>query len=415
MNNCKIFIITRTGKKENYDSNSLTFLENRNDIQFLEIKNYKEKKLTLNQNIEVIKIYNSLLEDFNFVNKNIRIIEIIKTKIEKIPNLSEYENLEELTIKDSYIKKIDYPFPINLRNLNLEYNQIDDTFFNNLDFFPLELININIGHNYITKIPPIIIRNKVNYNNNSIEEKKIFTIFLDDNIISDINKPLIDIQSIRLNMFENTQTVHRQSINIKSIGLNMFENKQTVHIQSINDSVSKSIKKILELTKNIEEYYNNNYIGEILYEFYGVYIFRIFIYSYNIRQIEKMIKDKSIHSKMHITYNNLLVRVWQIIKNHPEKNNLIERLKNEIHDSFTYCFTGRINRLVNTLSGFVEGIKVTISEKEEVQNEIAIIIRNFGEKNISKENALKKINEVFNGRNLDEKYKKSWIDALEDY
>ena len=94
MNDCKIYLITKKGKKENYTS--LTFLENRDDIQYLEIKDYKEKKLIFNKNIEIIKISNSLIDQFPLINKNIRIIEIIQSKIQKIPDLSNYKNLEEL-------------------------------------------------------------------------------------------------------------------------------------------------------------------------------------------------------------------------------------------------------------------------------------------------------------------------------
>jgi len=122
-----------------------------------------------------------------------------------------------------------------------------------------------------------------------------------------------------------------------------------------------------------------------------------------------MISDTSIHSKMNITYNDLLERIWQLIKNHSEKNNLIERLKTEMHDSYIHCFTGRINRLINSLSRFIEGVGITISEKEELQNEITII-KKFGEKKI-----LKEMNGAFNCRNLEENYKNAWIEALEDY
>ena len=445
MNYCEIYLITKKGKKENYTS--LTFLENRDDIQYLEIKNYKEKNLIFNKNIEIIKIRNSLIDQFPLINKNIRIIEIIQSKIQKIPDLSNYKNLEELTIKDSYIKTIEYSFPKNLKNLNLEYNQIDDTFFNNLDFFPLELININIGHNFITKHPPMIICNKVKYDNNNIEEKKIFTVMIDD-IMWNINKyttqhnnqrnqynnqynnqhnnqhnnqiliPLFDNNIDQNNnqmlipLFNNNFEQHIKNVITQK---NMFNTTQTVHISSINDSASKSIEKILELTKNYPVQTQQKFINELFYEFYGIYIYRIIFYQNKITFINNMISDISIQSKMHITYNDLLERIWQLIKNHSEKNNLIERLKTEIHDSYLYCFTGRINRLINSLTGFIEGVGITISEKEEVQNEITIIIKKFGEKKILKEEALKGMNEIFNGRNLEENYKNAWIEALEDY
>jgi hypothetical protein len=61
--------------------------------------------------------------------------------------------------------------------------------------------------------------------------------------------------------------------------------------------------------------------------------------------------------------------------NHKEKENLLLRLDQELMDSIGFCFTGCINRLINVLVGFVDGIKVSISYKEEIQMSIQVILK----------------------------------------
>jgi len=379
----KIIITTKDGIQNQF--NNLADIINIKNIISMELNNYNEKKLLIDKNIDVLNINNSSLEEFPIIhNKNIRIIKISTSKISKIPDLSLYENLEELTIRDAYIKTIEYQFPKNLKILNLEYNQIDNTFFNNLLFFQSEIVHINIGHNFITKEPPIDIRYKVDYNNNNIEEKKIYTVMIND---------IINVQK---NKYKN-----------------IYETGQTVHISSINSSALKSIKIILDETKKYP--INNNYINELFYEFYGSYIYRNIFYCAEMFKINCMVNDKTIHSEMKVSYNKLLERIWVLIMNHVEKKNLILRLKTEIHDSFGYCFTGRINRIINSLCGIVNDIKISISNKEEIQNELNCIIKKYGNKKISKKDALKEMNEILNNSNEDEEYKNSWIEAFNDY
>jgi len=52
----------------------------------------------------------------------------------------------------------------------------------------------------------------------------------------------------------------------------MFNSTQTLRIPSINDSASKSISKILELTKKYPIQDKNNYTRELFYAFYGIFI-----------------------------------------------------------------------------------------------------------------------------------------------
>jgi len=403
-----IIIITNNGIEETFNNKDYNNIFLRNDIKYLEINNYNKNNIEINKSVEILKMINCSLTDFPKLNGNKLTNIFIKTsKISKIPDLSNLIDLEELTIEDSYIDQINYPFPKNIKNINLTYNQLKDDIFDNLSFYPNDLVEFDIGYNFITKFPPSEIIKKVKYENNNIETKKIFIQIIEDEV-NMWNKKYNNQLDDRVNIQINNNIIN----NIDNQN-NMFNTAQTVHMSSINDSASKSIIKILELTKDYPK--EENFENDLLYNMYGNIFIRYIFHLNKIIWINFMLNDVSIHSNTKITYKKLLERIWQLIKNHEMKNDLIERLKNEIEDSFGYCFTGRINRLINSLTGFIDDIGITISVKEEVQNEINLVIKKFVEKTVNKEEALKEFEKIFEGRYLEENYKKSWIEALEDY
>jgi len=51
-----------------------------------------------------------------------------------------------------------------------------------------------------------------------------------------------------------------------------------------------------------------------------------------------------------------------------------KRLNEEMQDSECKCFTGRISRLVNCLSGYSDKVCIQISENEEINNIISVIM-----------------------------------------
>ena len=59
-----------------------------------------------------------------------------------------------------------------------------------------------------------------------------------------------------------------------------------------------------------------------------------------------------------------------------------KRLNEEMQESECKCFTGRISRLVNCLSGYSYKVEIKISENEEISNIISIIMKKRGLKTI---------------------------------
>ena len=59
-----------------------------------------------------------------------------------------------------------------------------------------------------------------------------------------------------------------------------------------------------------------------------------------------------------------------------------KRLNEEMQESECKCFTGRISRLVNCLSGYSDKVKIQITENEEISNIISVIMNKRGIKTI---------------------------------
>lgn len=321
----------------------------------------------------------------------LRILHFHSCKLEKIPDLKNYEVLEELKIVDCYISTIENLPPM-IKTLDLSYNQIYSIDYSIL---PNELVEINMSHNFLSVIPPEQWRHKINYQQNNIEEKKVI-------------QAIVGIQ----NKVQNNNN-NRINININTNNNILTGNNQSVHLSSVNRSIYRAISKINDLTKDMTS--NPHFHKDLYYHVYGNMIWRTIKYLNQILFLEKSMNDNSVHTQHHMTYKEILEKVWYIMKNHPQKENLYERFRTEISESVGYCFTGRMNRLIHVLSTFVDDINIGISEEEEIQMLIQSIIKRLNENKIKKSKAKEEMIKVFDDFGFSEEKKSGWLDALEDY
>jgi len=118
--------------------------------------------------------------------------------------------------------------------------------------------------------------------------------------------------------------------------------------------------------------------------------------------------------------STLFEKVVRIIIHHEHKEGLIERLKEELTEAMGMCFTGRMNRLVNSLSGIVEGIKVSFSIEEQIQLESQKIIERLNNKTITLKKAKEEMLEIFNDEDIIKddslmRLKNDYVNALDDF
>jgi hypothetical protein len=74
------------------------------------------------------------------------------------------------------------------------------------------------------------------------------------------------------------------------------------------------------------------------------------------------------HTTYLVSYSDLLCHVWTRIKAHENSYELIKVLDQELYDGMGLCFTGRLTRLLNVLSGFYHDIEIQIGDNEQISN-----------------------------------------------
>jgi hypothetical protein len=92
--------------------------------------------------------------------------------------------------------------------------------------------------------------------------------------------------------------------------------------------------------------------------------------------ITEYIDCNDIHSMLNITFKELFIAVMIEIESLSMELQIEikKRLNEEMQDSECKCFTGRISRLVNCLSGYSDKVKIQITENEEINNIISVIM-----------------------------------------
>ena len=128
------------------------------------------------------------------------------------------------------------------------------------------------------------------------------------------------------------------------------------YFQHITDFFDEYVKKDLLLLQNNDDNINeeNNIIENNIIEIYD-------IINTNIEENDS-IKDVNVY----------VANIITIIDEENQKS-ILEILNKEMEDSICKCFTGRISRLINCLSGFSDKVSIKISTNEEISNIIVVL------------------------------------------
>jgi hypothetical protein len=297
---------------------------------------------------------------------NLEVICLDKTNLVRLPDLSHCVKLKLVKINHSNLQHFcdnGHPLPKSLLEINLSGNNLtcENTQFAAFD--PLLPPTITTNKNYKYN------KFKLNLNDNHFKFERVPT-----NIT---NNFLLLRQGTYKHSRISFQNVHEENIRqmvLNTSGGNILQgNGQTVHLSSINRSVHASILVMekyiqdhkLTLIRNIP---TGTFQGMVWQQTFGVDV-RNFL--------QKECASEAKHSLTKKTYKELFLIIWTIICHHPSKADMIERLNVELLDSIGFCFTGKINRLINSMVGFLEGVKVSISYKEEIQMSIQTILSKF--------------------------------------
>jgi hypothetical protein len=366
---------------------------------------------------------NNISKIENLPNTLVRLF-IRDNKIEKLENLP--EGLEELWINNNNISTIEN-LPSTLKRLYINSNKINSIVSLPENIELVQMMNNSIGRIpdwildckklYIFKVDDDVIIPKnfktilnarrintieENYyeNNNMIIPDNKIDIPNEHMNVADDNNDIIDDEEMYNDgdeFFNNNDFVDDDIIdNFQDNRLDIYSDEQNIHDTTIQSSLTRSINNILSSNLYFRNYDLFDAVGNS-----GL--------SYTIiRYIMENCNDKTVHEQTNITYDKLFRYVFNYIWNSEHYDELIKILEEEIIEGLDLCFIGRLTRLVNVLSGYHNGVNLTINDKSQIGN-IAILLRSKYKGEELKINFIKEMKE----RGFDNKIINEWIEYIE--
>jgi len=129
------------------------------------------------------------------------------------------------------------------------------------------------------------------------------------------------------------------------------------------------------------------------------------------RLLFEYMDNKEVHSILNITFEELLLSVYDFIEKNENKEELYKIMNEEISEANCKCFTGRISRLINVLNGYDEHIEIHIADNEQIGNIISIIRTNLGD-NYEESEFKRRVREELMMRQYSEDVINEWLDNI---
>jgi len=300
-------------------------------------KNVTELDLSSNQISDLTPL--SVLQNLTKLNLN-------WNKIADLTPLSGLHNLTKLNLWNNQIADLTPLSGLhNLTKLNLNWNKI-------ADLTPLSglhnLTKLYLWNNQIADLTPLsgllnltelyLDRNKITMFPLSITNlTRLRTFAYDNHLITNLNNPVI---SRWLN---------------KPRDSSVYSNRENVHLTSIQTCTQSSVMKLMEHYSNIDVPHHEFFDDNTVYHNLGTYKE---VYQAVVIEINKLEGDYQITAK--------------------------QRLQEELDESKSRCYVGKLTRLVNCLSGLSDKVNIQISKNEEISN-IVIQFKSQGKERVISE------------------------------
>jgi Leucine-rich repeat (LRR) protein len=338
-------------------NNQITKIEGLETLTNLQLLWLYGNKITKIEGLNTLTILQELDLSYNKITKiegldtltNLHELDLSYNKITKIEGLNTLTNLEKLNLWNNKITKIEGLNTLtNLKKLYLSFNQI--TKIEGLNTLT-NLEKLNLWNNKITKIEGFDALTNLQ------------RLYLSFNQITEIPQNILNLRNLQdFKYYDNPiNYISPNIVRFLSRINNIYNDRQNVHDSNIQLSFRNSLNVILKdkpflIEDVINEINQNDLIDENVK-----------------RSILEWIDIKDVHSTHLITFEELLCHVWKFISGN---NEIIKVFNDNMNDSMCLCFTGRITRLVSTLDGFVDGVRLEISDNQQIG---AIIVKAVNE------------------------------------
>jgi hypothetical protein len=351
-----------------------------------------------NDAIEIDCSYNDLtyLPEFNNL-INLSTINCSSNKLRYLPEFNNLINLTAIYCPDNYLTYLpEFNNLINLKIIGCSLNMLTylpewkqlinlSTIYcshNNLTYLPefnnlINLKTINCSLNKLTYLPEwqqltnlekiYCCYNNLTYLpewNNLIRLKEIWTTY--NNLIS-LPIAWSRLPNLQLIYYYNNPIEYippnlQRIINKQNFGQNIYNDNQNIHNHNIQLSMHKSIEYLIKDKPTIS-------IDQMKQEIKNECLSFQLLIDY--------CKDQSVHTILNVTFEEVLNSVWSKIRDNINKQEIIKILNIEMLDSECKCFTGRLTRLVNCMTGFDDNIIIQISDNEQMSNISRILYNKY--------------------------------------
>jgi hypothetical protein len=375
----------------------------------------------LPQNLKHLFIMSTMCNSIVFPpNCKLETIYIDKSNITQFPDIRECQHLVSCKIIHSAITNfnITYELPATLKELNLQCNLLNNKIhqfpYSQLEKLP-KTTKINLSDNHLKyNLFPETLRMKCGlvrqetYIHNPINFRNVRAVNINANIN---NNGLAGASSTLL----GSQNVHLSSVN-KSVLQSVNTMKKYVKDNNIKITPLKIIPgTVVDVFAPIVNYFAPN---KVLFNYY---------YNKNKTKIYNLENDfelSVVNSITELTYKKTFELIWAVLchkysQKEINMNDVFERIVVEIVDGQKMCFTGKYNRLINSMVGIIDGVQVGHSTGEQLQLEFGIIIEKFNKSNNSEIMTYPFSTLVCDTKSIlemveDENIKNAWLEAIMD-
>jgi hypothetical protein len=439
MDDERITFRIKGGKKQKCDTiDELINCDKYDKIIWLKINNYIfNTNFIFPNQLEEIYIANSKnCYNLGILPNSIRYVDITNSYLSSCEHLfsDKQHNIETVILTFNQIRSFPQNLPNNLISINVSNNSISKLPDNNC--FPPNIQFVELSSNSLLDLPEWLLELNPNttirlmpnrfwfnaYSEISLNKKihgyhiqiaeRFFGAGLRNKLIKTKDRSINEayIRPLRrndidiLNIRDNTNIIanqHRPIMNMNTTA----EQSQNVHNSDIQNSFSKSVTNIMQNpAPKISNCFNKirwHYILDGKNIFANLKLLSIIKLDYS---------SPSIVSRNGVTYSEILERIWAISEIHEYKNEIRNVLRDEIIAGKDVCFTGKVTRLVNTLSGFVEEVQIGISENEQINNAVIATIRRCEQ---NKElDVTKEVKAILDELNVPNDRQDIWLNAI---
>jgi Leucine-rich repeat (LRR) protein len=347
-------------------------------------------------NLKELSVFNNQLTSLpSDIGKlvNLKELDVSRNRLTSLPSaIGKLVNLKELSVFNNQLTSLPSEIGklVNLKELDVSGNQLTS-----LPSTIWKLVNLEklyVSSNQLTSLPSeigkLINLEEIDVYNNQLTSLPSEIGFLRNLIyLGYSNNPIEYIPP----------QVQRLLNRLRNNGQEVYQDKQSVH----NSGIQKSFKEtVLRLSNKKPELNIHQTVEEILTSS---------LLDDSKKSIVEYCSSIDVHSELNMTYSELLVLVWDRIRERSEMKEILKVLDTELTDSECKCFTGRITRLVNCLNGFDTDVIINISDNEQLSN-LMVLINN---KYTVKEDKVKALTEAMKERGFSQEKIDEWVEYVE--